>query len=734
MGPSPPRTELRRWIGLAVVLSALLGGLWQLGLVARLEAMAYDWRLALQRSDAALPDEVAVVLIDDASLAAMEGVAGRWPWPRSVYADLLEFFAMAPPRAVIFDVMFSERQGAGGLGAPLDPHDQRLVEATAGAPFAVHAARLLRDTPDERNHHLLGRPLPAWVVDRFDPAHRYGDGEPAYYRALEIPSNNNFYLPFPELLEATGALGVVDVRPDADGVYRRVRLLHRYGDALLPALGAVAWLDRERPAWMAVRSDRLELPGARVPQDGEGHYLVNYYGRVQGYSFAGIMAALQRIRAGELEDLPVSPFEFEDRIVFVGASAAGLEDLKRTPVDARLPGVAIHAAVAANLLHGDFLRPLPPWSGPVGAFATLILVLALMATARRPSLRIAVPLLAAGAWLAIDLALFRARLVLPLAPPLLAVGLAALGAYALLLLTEGREKARFKRMMSQYLSPAVLETVVARHSDFAQAEVGRREHLTILFSDIRGFTSLSENLPPERVVELLNHYFSAMTEVIFRHQGTIDKFIGDAIMAFWGAPLRIDDHADQALLAALEMIERLEGVNAWLRERDYPPIAIGIGLHTGDVVLGNIGSQQKLDYTVIGDGVNLASRMEGLTKHYGVPVLLSEATLAELTLPVPCRVVDLVRVKGKRRPIRIYQPLGHPQRLDDATLGRLDALAHEWEAVMGAYLERRWDEAERRLAALPDDPLKALYLERLAHYRRQAPGPEWDGVATMTSK
>jgi len=391
-------------------------------------------------------------------------------------------------------------------------------------------------------------------------------------------------------------------------------------------------------------------------------------------------------------------------------------------VNARLPGVAIHAAVAANLLHGDFLRPLPPWSGPLFALLTLPLVLALMATARRPSLRIAVPLLVATAWLALDLALFRARLVLPLAPPLLAVGLAALGAYALLLLTEGREKARIKRMMSQYLSPAVLDVVVDRHDDFARAEVGRREHLTILFSDIRGFTSLSENLPPERVVELLNHYFSAMTEVIFRHQGTIDKFIGDAIMAFWGAPLRIEDHADQALLTALEMTEALTSVNAWLRERDYPPIAIGIGLHTGDVVLGNIGSQQKLDYTVIGDTVNLASRMEGLTKHYGAPVLISEATLAELTLPVPCRVVDLVRVKGKRRPIRIYQPLGHPHRLDDAELGRLDALAHQWEAVLAAYLERRWDEAERRLAALPhDEQVKDL---RIPPNRKMTSHPE----------
>ncbi len=720
------------WSLLALVLCAAFFALHQSGLFDRLERMSYDARLAWLRDRTPLPDEVAVILIDDASLQAMEGLAGRWPWPRSIYAELLEFFSLAPPQALVFDILFSERTGGGGLGAPLNEDDRALTEATAAAPFVIHAARLLHEPGHENDRHAT--PLPPRVRERFDPAQRYGGTADGYYRAVELPSNDRHYLPFPELLQASPMLGIVDVQPDPDGVYRRLRLLHRYQDTLLPALGLAPWLERQRPPWIAVEAHRLRLGEVEIPLDEQGHYLINFYPRIPAYSFSGIMASLAKIRRGELEDLPVSPFEFEGKIVFLGASAAGLEDLKNTPLDARLPGVHLHAAVTANLLQRDFLHPYPTWSGLLLGLALIPLLVSAMALSAPAWLRLALPLIAGSGYLLSNLALFHAHTVLPLIPPLIAVILAAVGAYAQLMLTEGREKARIKRMMSQYLSPAVLETVVARHNELARAEVGSREELTILFSDIRGFTSLSEKLPPERVVELLNHYFSAMTETIFRHRGTIDKFIGDAIMAFWGAPLPAQDHADQAVLTALEMHQALEKVNAWLQQRRLPAIAIGVGIHSGEVILGNIGSEHKLDYTVIGDNVNLASRIEGLTKHYATPVLISEASHKALQRPIPCRVVDLVRVKGKRRPIRIYQPLGHPDQLQSRQLERLQRLAHDWEAVMESYLARQWELTRNLLARLPDEPLKTLYLQRVNDFLRHEPAPEWDGVYTLHSK
>ena len=216
-----------------------------------------------------------------------------------------------------------------------------------------------------------------------------------------------------------------------------------------------------------------------------------------------------------------------------------------------------------------------------------------------------------------------------------------------------------------YVSLAVLGTVVDHYHDHLDAEVGSEEDLSILFSDIRGFTSISEAVSANRVVEMLNHYFSAMTAVIFGQRSTIDKFIGDAIMAFWGAPIREAQHADLALTAAIEMCRRLEEVNRWLAENGYPPTQIGIGINSGKVILGNIGSVQKLDYTVIGDNVNLSSRLERLTKQYGVAIIISEQTYEKLHSPPPCYLLDRVRVKGKQAPIRIYTPI-FDQSFDEA--------------------------------------------------------------------
>ncbi|MDH5694425.1 MAG: adenylate/guanylate cyclase domain-containing protein, partial [Gammaproteobacteria bacterium] len=307
--------------------------------------------------------------------------------------------------------------------------------------------------------------------------------------------------------------------------------------------------------------------------------------------------------------------------------------------------------------------------------------------------------------------------------------------FSSLLLLEGREKRRFKKMMSQYLSPAVLNEVVNKHEEFAHAEVGRKENVSMLFSDIRGFTNMSEHFPAEVVVEILNHYFSQMTDAIFLTQGTIDKFIGDAIMAFWGAPIRTETHAKDATLASLEMLERLKEVKIWLKEKKYPSLSIGIGLHTGDVILGNIGSEQKLDYTIIGDNVNLASRVEGLTKNYGCEILLTESTYNALAGFIPCRKVDLVRVKGKNKPIGIYQPLVNPTRAGDKEFKVAELLAQQYQEAFTYYLEKKWEQVESILKTFPEDdyPTKII-LERCRSYKIEAPPDDWDGVFTMTTK
>ncbi|RMG85775.1 MAG: adenylate/guanylate cyclase domain-containing protein, partial [Candidatus Dadabacteria bacterium] len=329
-------------------------------------------------------------------------------------------------------------------------------------------------------------------------------------------------------------------------------------------------------------------------------------------------------------------------------------------------------------------------------------------------------------WVGLAAGAFRAGVLLPVAGPVSGVLLGLISGLGHRAATEDRQRRRLRRMFAQYVSPAVLEEVVERFAEEAAPGTGRKEELTILFSDIRGFTTLAERIDPQHVVEMLNTYLGAMSEVIFEHEGTIDKFIGDAIMCFWGAPLRCEDHANRGVRCALGMLERLHAVNRELADRGLPGVRIGIGLHTGTAVLGNIGSARRLDYTAIGDAVNLASRLEGLTKTYGCPVLLTESTHARLRGGAVCAVVDRVRVKGKTEPILLYRPLPEGDGAAE--------VAARFEEAFEAYSRQDWGRAAALYRRFPEDPVARLFLERCRAYQEAPPGPGWDGVWTMTHK
>jgi adenylate cyclase len=470
-----------------------------------------------------------------------------------------------------------------------------------------------------------------------------------------------------------------------------------------------------------------------VPLDPDGHFLVNMCGDVHPYSIAGIFDSILKIKQGEVDHLLVDPYEFHDKIVFVGAVAAGLADLKATPLSTKTPGVVIHASAATNLLNHDFLRPSPAWATLLIAVTLAIATVFSILATSRIYLQLAIPVLIAGIYGSLAVWSFGQGLVLDMAAPFTAIGLGLFATAGFLVFTEGRDKRRVRAMFSQYVSPAVLEEVVDHYRNQLRAEVGTREHLSILFSDVRGFTSLSEKLQAEQVVDLLNIHFSVMGEIIFRYKGTLDKFIGDAIMAFWGAPIPVADHARQSVCAAIEMSRHMVHVNEQLAAKGYPPIDVGVGINTGDVVLGNIGSDRKLDYTVIGDHVNLGSRLEGLTKQYGCHIIISEYTYLELKGEIPCAVVDLVRVKGKQVPIRIYWPLALPSDPppDMATARTVAELS---ERAFAAYLARRFEEAGSLYAQLPEGHLRDLFMERCEAYRVQPPAETWDGVFNLTTK
>ena len=662
------RKKLLSGVIIALSTAILVNAGFYFGLFEELELKAFDLRERYFSRSRHPADEIAVILIDEASLRGMNPIVGRWPWPRSLHADIIDFLALSGAKAVLFDILFTENERIPGEPpGTLGPNDIRLAESTESAGNIYHAAQLLKDTEDEYNRGLLGKPLPDDFIERFSVKGVNG---------VVAGANNTHYVPFTELYRASKGIGIVEFSPDRDGTYRRTGLFRHYQGSFYPVLSMAPMMDIMEPDAIRVRGNELIIEGVQpqgvaptpdsslltpnlsIPLQGDGSYLIKMYGDFKPYSMSGILASIQKIKMGELEGLPVSPDDFRGKVVFIGASAVGVEDLKPTSLGGKTPGVYLHASVYSNIVQNDFLRYGGQLITSFSVLALSVTVVFIILWTRNVFYQIGLPFLLTFTYISTSFLAFKNNIVYDMVAPATSIIFSWMGAFAYLSFTEGKEKKKIKRMLGQYVSPAILATVMDKSSrDVLKAEVGTRETLTVLFSDIRGFTSFSEAHEAEKVVEFLNGYLSGMVDVIFRHEGTLDKFIGDAIMAFWGAPVRVSDHGRRAAETAIDLIRQLEVFNEGLKAKGISPLSIGIGINTGDVILGNIGSEKKLDYTVIGDNVNLASRMEGLTKEYHYPILITETTYEEVKDVIPCRYVDQVRVKGKTKEIKVYAPI-----------------------------------------------------------------------------
>jgi adenylate cyclase len=702
-------------VAAAVILLYLAGAF------TRMEWVLLDKRMVFYTGDTEISSRIATVMIDESSLRDMNEEFGRFPWPRRVYGDFIEFFAMGGARAVVFDLLLTENDNATPVTRA---GDRALIEATREYGMVYHAAQIIIDREDDIQNGSLNRPMPE---DFRRPFAMEG-------RGFRSDIHNNFSLPFDGLYQAAKGVGVVGMDADGDGVYRRLRLFREYRGSLYPALAVAPLLDELIEAEPLVFTDRhLRLGPARVPVDEQENYLVKPYGVNNEYSASGILASLKSIYAGEIENLLISPEEFEDKIVFIGASAAGLEDIKTTPISTKTPGVLIHAWAAANLIDRDFLRPVSR-ALTVGLIVVLILLtVATIFRFNRFTVRAGLPLIYGGGFFFWAFSRFGANTIYEIAPPLAAVAVAYLVSFAYLSFTEGREKLKVRKIFSRYVSPEIMAELLAHHDEVSLGEVGQTQEMTVLFSDIRGFTSVAEILSAPQLVDLLNCHFGFMTELIFNRRGTLDKFIGDALMAFWGAPLKVDDHAGLAVLAGLDMMAKLPEVNRELLGRGYKAIDIGIGINSGEVVLGNIGSARKMDYTVIGDNVNLASRLEGLTKFYGFPVIISEFTREKMRLDIPVMPVDLVRVKGKENPIRIYAPLAGLDAKPEET-ARCREYVESAEEAFELCRDRRWREAGPLYAKLPFPHFAEVLGKRCRILAAAPPPKEWDGAFNLETK
>jgi adenylate cyclase len=703
--------------------------LFQLGLLRRLELSTIDYRFGIRGTRGRIADSSDVVIVE-ISEDALRSMPAPFPWPRSYYARLVRNLRAAGARAVGIDLLFS---GAD----PVSPaQDDSLRTALRESGIAVLAGKREEDRPD--------------VVT--SSAHeQYG----------------NIFFP------GDSALGLVNLRPDADGIYRLYNPFYTVdvtgGETLdLPTFG-FAILNRYfgLPALTTPRpdGDAFLYAGRRIPRYDPASFLINLYGPHRTFRHIGFQdvvddatfATLDEQESGEEINTFSDPEfgyqsdgTFAGKIVLVGVTVPEYKDVFPAPLarglqngDNLMYGVELHANVIESVLQNDFLRLQPLWSETL--MVLLLTAASLLVTSWIKSLRVRagylleligflwIAVLTAG-MLSLSVALFSHQgLVLNVTSALLAIagGYAASTVYHLV--SERRQRLLIKSMFSTYVSPSVVDELVANPQKLALG--GKREELTVLFSDIEGFTTMSQGMQPEEIVTLLNEYLSGMSAVIFRHVGTLDKYEGDAVMAFWGAPVPQADHALRACRAALDMQEAAARLNGEWKEKGRPHLRTRIGVNTGTMVVGNLGGEGKFDYTVIGDSVNLASRLEGANKEYGTHIMVSERTYDAVRAEIIGRQVDRIAVMGRSEPVVAYELLGL-RGMPEAEA--LEEFVRAYSEGLAAYFSRSWPSSlahfDRALQLRPDDGPARIHRERVRHYIQHPPPPEWDGVFVLHSK
>lgn len=727
------------WTALALgaAASGLVLALEVAGGLEAVEAVVTDLQMRW-RGPRPADERVAIVAVDAASIDRL----GRWPWPRTCVASLIDRLSAAGARVVGLDVVFSEPTRSPP-GVDLSGEDEALAAALDRSGSAVLGYFFRREP------RAAGAPAPEPAFDPgstpracYSPPPAPADPAPlagwSFQRVLgggfPVPERPQVEPNLPLFVEAAAAQGFFS-HERREGVQRHYELVNAHDGGYYPAL-ALAAVAEYLGSDLELRPYQGGLPEIRlgerrVKADELGRLWINYRGPAGSFATHPAAAVL----AGE-----VGRAELADKLVFVGATETGIGDVAATPFGAEIPGVEMHATAADNLLNGRYLHDTAVQYGVSLAALLLIgpLIGLLVASFER---HLTASLAAIGlvlAWPAVCHLVFRAAgWHLQVVPPVLAGGIALVGVLRLQVGAVERRARHIRRTFQRYVSAAVVEEMLADPDREPQLG-GESRELTVLFSDIRGFTTLAEGLSPEDVVRLLNQFFTPMTRLVLDAGGTLDKYMGDALMAFFGAPVAQPDHARRACTAALAMRAELGRLNRWwVAEGRLPAAAelgIGIGLNSGPMSVGNMGSDDVFDYTVIGDNVNLGSRIEGLNKPYGTDILTSGETARQAGRDgFLFRELDRVRVKGKREPVTLFELLAaHPA--PPAAEDR----AHRFATGLAAYRSRDFATAEAAFAKLlqthPEDGPSAVFLERCRRYRRQPPPEDWDAVETLTTK
>jgi adenylate cyclase len=729
-------------LGLAIVLLFLgnAAKFYQLGFVNFVEAKLYDTRLRLTLPNKT--DERIVILdIDEKSLKEQ----GRWPWGRDKLAVLMDkLFNQYGVAVVGFDVVFAEKDSSSGLKVLQELGRNELK----GVPQFQSALNRLEPQLDydrmfaaklKQHNVVLGYyfnadeqsvsgmlPAPVFVADELGG------------RQVNFTRWHGYGANLPLLMASAASAGHFNPMIDFDGVVRRVPMVVEYAGAYYESLSLATVRavlgspklqlgfagDEKNYSGLEWLGLDLEQGGLRIPVDGDVSALIPYRGGAGTFKYVSVTDVLQ----GRTPLVAL-----QNKIILVGTTAPGLMDMRSTPVDEVYPGVEIHANVISGILSQSF-KSAPPYT--VGAEVVLLLLVGVALSFLLPLLSPMQDMLMTTsvllATVVINGLLWQfGNIALPMAGGLMMIFMLFALNMSYGYFFESRTKRQITRLFGQYVPKEVVGEMSKRPEQVSME--GDSREMSILFSDVRGFTTISEGLDPKELSLLMNEFLTPLSRVVYKHRGTIDKYMGDCIMAFWGAPLPESGHAHNAILAGMEMLRVLEELQPHFKQRGWPPIHIGVGINTGRVSVGNMGSDVRVAYTVMGDAVNLASRLEGITKEYGAGIVVGEKTKAAAPEFI-YRELDSVRVKGKDKPVAIFEPKGLAGQIGKEVSDEID-LFHR---CLLLYRQQNWAQADSLLSDLrkrsPQDKLYQVYAERVAYFRNSPPGADWDGVFVFKTK
>jgi len=722
------------------ILFSNASGITPLRFIQTLENLSYDFRLQLSLPSQ-VDKKVVIIDIDEKSLAEI----GQWPWERNILAKIVDnLFDHYNVNVLGFDILFAEKDE--------DPTDKILSQlANSSVSSSKEFQRII-----QRNKNLMYRDetlaksltsrntvlgvifnhqekdlskgkLPA-ALPQFSPeiiqsfAFLNAIGYTANVSTLQTQATSGGFFDNPLI--------------DEDGVFRRVPLLQAYNNQLYPSLALE--ITRAALANNTIKlgySDNGDINEQKslewvyvgdiaIPVDEHSAVMVPYIGPQKTFDY---------ISASDILNKTVPRDVLENKITIFGTSAAGLLDLRTTPLESAYPGVEVHANIIQGILDQS-IKHKPEYI--VGFEILLIFILGFSLTfilpLLSPSWTTIITVLTISIVLLLDnYAWNQLMIIMPIASPLILIVLLYLMNMTYGFFVESRGKRQLTHLFGQYVPPDLVDEM-SRNLKKINLD-GEIRNMTVLFTDVRGFTSISENMEPKELTTYINAFLTPLTEVIHKNRGTIDKYMGDAIMAFWGAPLRDPQHGKNALVAGLDMLKAIKKLNKHFASKGQPQIKIGIGVNTGEMNVGNKGSKFRVDYTVLGDAVNLGSRLEGLTKNYDVDFIVSESTRHEVP-EFEYRMLDIVKVKGKNKPVTIFEPIDFVEKVDKKTRKSIKEFHH----ALKLYRQQNWDSAEQTIFHLsqqePERMIYKIYLDRIAFFRANPPDKNWDGAFVHTSK